>query len=194
MAISRLMGARASTRIGAAFDTHSDASEAASRLQEIVGIGADQVQVLDPGRSAIADVEQDDAHGFRNVLWRAHVGISAVGLVLALIAAVALIVLDVSAFSWRPVYTLLTFAFVGALGGLFIGGLITLPLDHGRPLATDADAAQRRRWGLVVTTRNRTEAARVKSALEVLTTNGVAVTLRAASRRDKLDLRGEELA
>jgi hypothetical protein len=168
MATSAVFGEKYLSKVGAAFETGKQAREAADRVRRETGIGTGQVRVLEPDERAIGRKLEPETRGIFRTLTRAHLTLGAAGLVLGVMMAIVLVVIDVPAFSSNPGYTLMVFAFFGAIAGLLLGGLVTLRPDHDRLIAWIKEASSGGKWFVLVHARNHDEERKAKETLTTM--------------------------
>jgi hypothetical protein len=165
MTKSALFGEKYLSKVGAAFDGAEDARAAMLRVRRDAGIAARQIRLLEPDDPGLAQKLEPESGGIARTLAKAHITLGAAGLVLGLLIAAVLVAIDIDAFAWNPWYTVMVFAFFGAIAGLMLGGLVSLRPDHERLIAWVQSATRRGHWLVLVHARDHDEERKAKEAL-----------------------------
>jgi hypothetical protein len=168
MTRSAVFGEKSLSKVGAAFETAERALEAADRLKRETGIDPDHVRLLEPDDRAIGRKLEPETRGIFRTLTRAHLSLGAAGVLLGVLIALVLVMIDVPVFTSNPGYTLMVFAFFGAIAGLLLGGLVTLRPDHGRLIAWVKESSGGGKWFVLVHARGHDEERKVKEALSAV--------------------------
>ena len=165
---SAFFGEKYLTKVAAVFDDADQARAAAERVGREANIASDQIRVLRPDDPAMSRKLEPETRGIARTLLRAHVTLGTAGLLIGLGAAFLLLALDIVLFAWNPLYTVLVFAFFGAIAGLLLGGLVSLRPDHDRLIAWVRSSAREGEWFVLVHARDHEQERRAKDALQAL--------------------------
>lgn len=165
---SAFFGEKYLTKVAAVFDDGEQARAAAERVGRDANIASDQIRVLRPDDPAMSRKLEPETRGIARTLARAHITLGAAGLLLGLGIAFVLVALDVTLFTWNPLYTVIVFGFFGAIAGLLLGGLVSLRPDHDRLITWVRASAREGQWFVLVHARDHEEERRAKDALKAL--------------------------
>jgi hypothetical protein len=163
---SLLFGERSLTTVAALFGQAQDARNAAERIVKDAHLPAQEVKVLGPGDSTLEQKLEPEERGIVHTLIKSHATLGTLGLIVGLLIGGALILGGVGWAVSSPFYTLILAAVFGVLGGMMLGGLVSMRPDRTL-LDTKVEAAvQEGRWAVVVHPVNHGEEERALDVLE----------------------------
>lgn len=142
-------GEQSLTLVAASFDDRVAAEQAASNLKADPALDG-EVAVIAPGDPLVSRKMEPEQRGIWHTLVRSHVLLGAVGAVLGLAMALALIFAGWPAAADSPAFAILFLIVMGVFFGMMAGGLITLRPDHGFVIRRIRDALSKGRWAVVV--------------------------------------------
>ncbi len=134
MSLRALSGERSFTVVAAAFDDLRTAKRAAIEAASMLG-GDGDVVLVRPGENLVERAPAPDSRGIGVTLIRSHVALVCGGVVVGVLAALALIVDGSPAMTAAPAMLAFLGGVMGASTGLLAAGLWTLRPDHGAVLA-----------------------------------------------------------
>lgn len=166
---SLLFGERSLTTVAALFGQPRDARDAAQDVVHDARLPPTQVRVVGPGDPAVDRKLEPEDRGIASTLVKSHVTLGIGGFVIGLTAGAVLLLAGIGWAVASPWYTLGLAAAFGAVGGLLLGGLVSIRPDRAM-LDTVVEAAiQKGRWAVIVHPVKHGEDMR---ALEVLQRSG----------------------
>ncbi len=137
-------------KVAALFDSSHRAREVANRLCGTLQLGQAQVRVISPGDRHIGrQLEPEDKGIFRTML-RAHALLGALGAVVGALAFGVLWWMGVGMVVHAAPAAAFALVVFGTLGGLMLGGLVTLRPDHDAYINRVQEALGERRHAVVV--------------------------------------------
>ena len=120
------------SKVAAIYPDPAVARRDAQRVREALGLLDGQVDVLLPGQPRAARRLHPETRGiWRTLVW-AHVRVGVIGAVLGLLAYLGLRIAGVEMVTQSPWLSWLLMTFYGLVGGLMVGGLVTLRPDQDR--------------------------------------------------------------
>ncbi|GGK03887.1 riboflavin biosynthesis protein RibA [Luteimonas terricola] len=173
MSDSPVSGEVSNSKLAAVFDSGAAARDAAAALVAAVGLQPAQVKVIAPGEPDANIKLEPEGGGIWRTIVIAHVRLGILGAVLGVVAFGIMMWMGVPFVARSPVAAGLVTIFFGAVGGLFLGGLVSIRPDHDRYVQATHDAMDARRTTVVVHALSHDEQARAK---EFLADHGAEVT------------------
>jgi hypothetical protein len=173
MSDSPLTGEHSNSKLAAVFDDAATARAAAAAITAATDLQAAQVKVITPDEPDPGIKLEPEGAGIRRTLVVAHVRLGIGGLIAGLVAFAGLMWAGIPFIVQSPWAAGLAMAFVGALGGLMLGGLVALRPDHDPYIHATRDAMAERRSTVVVHALSTEQADR---AAELLAARGGEVT------------------
>lgn len=126
----QLTGEKSNHKVAAIFPDHAAAQRAADALRTALPMKKNtQLVVLRPGDAPDRALEPEQAGIFRTIV-RAHIWLGLGGAVAGAAAFVLLYVLDVRMVVQSPVWSAMVIIAFATVGGLMLGGLVSLRPDH----------------------------------------------------------------
>ena len=157
------------TKVAALFGRAMDARAAAERLIQHGRFPERQVKVVGPGDAMLDRKLEPEADGIFGTMIKAHAVLGIAGLFVGLLFAGVLLLSGVSFAVASPYSTAIVAGFFGLVGGLLLGGLVTLRPDHDVLIAEVGDAVREGHWAVVAHPRNRNQE---RHAVDVLAHSG----------------------
>ena len=161
-----LFGERSLTTVAALFAEGRQARDAAARVVRDARLPEKRVEVVGPGDTAVERKLEPEASGIARTLVRAHVVMGTLGLLAGLLAGEALILAGVAWAAASPLFTVGLTSVFGALGGLMLGGLVSIRPDRSLLDVKVESAIQEGRWAVIVHPVNPSEEERAVDVLE----------------------------
>lgn len=150
METSALTGELSNSKVAAVFDDAGKAREAAEAVGAALGLGAAQVQVVVPGEPAVERKLEPESRGIWRTIVIAHMRLGVIGAIAGLLVFAVLYAMGVPFVVSTPWGAALVLLFFGAVGGLFLGGLLSLRPDHDRYVEATRAAMEAGRTTVVV--------------------------------------------
>jgi uncharacterized membrane protein len=164
-----LFGERSLTTVAALFGRPRDARDAAQEVVRDARLPEAQVRVVGPGDTTVDHKLEPEDRGIARTLVKSHVTLGIAGWVVGSTAGALLILAGVGWAVASPLFTLGLAAAFGAIGGLMLGGLVSMRPDRALVDTAVKSAVQRGSWAVIVHPVKQGEEAR---ALEVLQRSG----------------------
>ena len=164
MHVLSVFGERSLTVVAAAFDDKRQAESAADNLRrQIDRIGT--VAVVSPNDTEVARKMEPEQRGIWRTLVRSHLILGVGGILVGLIAAMALVLAPWPAAAASPGLTALFGGTLGGFLGMMAGGLVTLRPDHGAVIRSLREKLKIGQWGVVARPMDEASAERAVAAL-----------------------------
>ena len=128
------------SKVAAVFAAESAAREAAQAVSAQLSLGAAQVQVITPSEPHPGRKLEPESRGIWRTIVVAHVRLGIAGAVLGVLVFAALYALGLHPVVSSPLAAGLVLLFFGTVGGLMMGGLVSLRPDHDRYVEATRDA------------------------------------------------------
>lgn len=127
---------------------------AAHELAEAVRAGAGlqeaQVRLLSPGDDRIGRTLEPENRGIVRTMIRAHIWLGLAGAIVGLLAFGIMIALGVQFIALNPWWSAFLLIGFGTIGGLMLGGAVSLRPDHSPYIAASREALRQGRYVVVV--------------------------------------------
>lgn len=163
---SLIFGERSLTTVAALFGQAQDARSTAEHVVKDGHLPAQRVKVMGPGDPAMERKLEPEEAGIAHTLIKSHIVLGTFGLFAGLVGAGALILGGVDWAVASPYYTIGVAAAFGAVGGMLLGGLVSLRPDRSVLDIKVETAVQEGRWAVVVHPVNHGEEERALDVLE----------------------------
>ncbi len=137
---SPITGELSNSKVAAVFPKEIAAREAAEGVSTALSLGAAQVQVITPAESHPGRKLEPESRGIWHTIVVAHVRLGIVGIVAGALAFVAMRAAGIAFIVNSPVAAALVLMGFGGVGGLMLGGLVSLRPDHDRYVEATRDA------------------------------------------------------
>lgn len=173
MSDSPVSGEVSNSKLAAVFDSAAAAREAADAIIAAVGLQRSQVKLVTPDEPDANIKLEPEGGGIWRTIIIAHVRLGILGAVLGAVAFAIMMGMGVPFVARSPVAAGLVTIFFGAVGGLLLGGLVSIRPDHDRYVQATHDAMDARRTTVIVHALSRDEQARAR---EFLASRGAEVT------------------
>jgi hypothetical protein len=168
-----LFGERSLTTVAALFGQAQEARDAAEHIVRDAHVPEKHVKVMGPGDPSMERKLEPEERGIVHTLIKSHTTLGTLGLIVGLLAGGALILGGVGWAVASPFFTLGMAAIFGALGGMMLGGLVSIRPDRTMLDTKVEEAVQEGRWAVVVHPEDHDEEERAMDVLEH--TNGEVV-------------------
>ncbi|MGY1457872.1 MULTISPECIES: hypothetical protein [unclassified Luteimonas] len=165
MSDSPVSGEVSNSKLAAVFDSAGAARDAAAAMIAEIGLQPAQVKVIAPDEPDANIKLEPEGGGIWRTIVIAHVRLGILGAVLGAAAFGTMMWMGVPFVARSPVAAGLATIFFGAVGGLFLGGLVAIRPDHDRYVQATHDAMDAHRTTVVVHALSRDEQSRAKEFL-----------------------------
>ena len=144
------------------------AHELAAAVRAGTGLNEIQVQVLSPGDDRIGRTLEPESRGILHTIIRTHIWLGLAGAVVGAVAFGLLVILGVRFVVLSPWWSASLLIVFGTVGGLMLGGAISLRPDHSPYIAASREALGKGKHVVVV---HATSAAELEQAEAILKAN-----------------------
>lgn len=165
-------GERSLTKVAGVFPARAQAEQAARRLTQGSGFGAEQVEVLEPGdgdwrrADVLARKMEPEERGIWSTIIRAHVLAGVIGFLLGAALCLVLWMAGQPGVRSTPGIALVAMAGFGTTFGLLAGGLLSMRPDHGRVIALVRQYLREGHWAVVAHPDTPEQAAQAENTLK----------------------------
>lgn len=166
MSHSMLFGERSLTTVAALFGQAQDARDAAEHVVRDARLPEKQVSALGPGVPGVARKLEPEEPGIVHTLVKSHVTLGLLGLIVGLLIGGVLILVGVGRAAASPFFTIGLAAIFGAVGGMMLGGFVSMRPDRTLLDTKVESAVEEGRWAVVVHPVDHGEEARAMDVLE----------------------------
>ncbi len=173
MSDNPLTGEVSNSKLAAVFDSGADARAAAAALLSEAGLQPQQVKVVGPDEPDANIKLEPEGRGIWRTIVVAHVKLGIVGAILGAIAFGIMMWAGLPFVTRSPVAAAAVTIAFATVGGLLLGGLVSIRPDHDRYVQATHDAMEARRTTVVVHALSKDEQQR---ASELLAARGAEVT------------------
>jgi hypothetical protein len=173
MSDNPVTGEVSNSKLAAVFADESAARAAATAVIAETSLQPTQVKVITPGEPHPGIKMEPEGGGIWRTIIKAHLRLGVAGLVAGALLFVLLRWLNVPAVVQSPWAAGMAMTVFGAVGGLFLGGLVSLRPDHDRYILATRDAIAQGRTTVVV---HALSEAQLSQANEVLAARGAEIT------------------
>lgn len=125
-----LTGERSDHKLAAVFADQAPARVAADAVRAATGLGDPAVRVVAPGDAESGRALEPESHGIWRTLIRAHVWLGVLGVVGGALIFAILMAMDIAFIVANAGWAFVLLVALGGVGGLLLGGLVTLRPDH----------------------------------------------------------------
>lgn len=126
------------------------AHEVAAAVRAGTGLKESQVSVLSPGDDRIGRTLEPENRGIVHTMIRAHLWLGLAGAVAGILAFGIMIALGVQFIVLSPWWSALLLTGFGTIGGLMLGGAVSLRPDHSPYISASREALEEGRHVVVV--------------------------------------------
>lgn len=173
MSDNPVTGEVSNSKLAAVFPAKASAQDAAADLVEQFGIAPAQVKLITPGTTDV-DIKLEPEGGN---IWRtivlAHLKLCLLGAIVGGLVFMGMMLADVHYVETSPLAAGGWWVLYGAIGGLFLGGLVALRPDHDRYIQAVREAIAAGRSAVVV---HALSAMQQREAARFLAVRGAEVT------------------
>ncbi len=173
MSDNPLTGEVSNSKLAAVFHSGADARAAAAALLSEAGLQPQQVKVVGPDEPDANIKLEPEGRGIWRTIVVAHVKLGIVGAILGAIAFGIMMWAGLPFVTRSPVAAAAVTIAFATVGGLLLGGLVSIRPDHDRYVQATHDAMEARRTTVVVHALSKDEQQR---ASELLAARGAEVT------------------
>jgi len=166
-------GEVSNSKLAAVFDSESAARAAAEAVVNQTGLQSAQVKLITPREPHPNIKLQPEGQGIWHTILLAHLWLGIAGLVAGALVFGLLMWLGVTIVVSSPVVSAVVFVFFGAVGGLMLGGVVSLRPDQDRYVQAAQDAIADHRTTVVV---HALSAGQADQAADILSGLGAEVT------------------
>jgi hypothetical protein len=170
---SPITGELSNSKVAAVFPNEVVALQAGQEVAAVLSLGSAQVQVIGPAEHHPGRILEPESRGIFRTIVLAHVRLGIAGAVIGLLAFAGLYAAGLPFIVNSPVAAALVLLFFGWIGGLMLGGLVSLRPDHDRYIEATRDAMDAGKTTVVV---HAFSAEQAGQAAEVLRAQGGEVT------------------
>ncbi|MBU1223986.1 MAG: riboflavin biosynthesis protein RibA [Gammaproteobacteria bacterium] len=163
---SLLFGERSLTTVAALFGQAQDARDAAEHVVRDAHLPEKRVKVLGPGVPGVERKLEPEEAGIVHTLIKTHVALGIIGLIVGLLGGGALVLGGVGWAAASPYMTVSVAAAFGAVGGMMLGGLVSMRPDRALLDTKVEEAVEEGRWAVVVHPVDHDEEERALDVLE----------------------------
>jgi len=163
-----IFGERRPWQVAALFDDEQEARRSAEAVQTEEQLEPEEVVVFRPSDAQAPGKlnPRRRSVGIARTLVRAHLVLGAVGAVVGLVVALAVLASGFGAFTGSPIYSTALVTLLGLIGGLLLGGLVSLRPDQDvLRYRLEEAMADGDRWAVVVRARDHGEETRAGRSL-----------------------------
>jgi len=147
---SPITGELSNSKVAAVFPNEAVALQAGQGVAAALSLGSAQVQVIVPTEQHPGNKLEPENRGIFRTIVIAHVRLGIAGAVMGLLAFAALYAARLPFIVNSPVAAALVLLFFGWVGGLMLGGLVSLRPDHDRYVEAARDAMEAGKTTVVV--------------------------------------------
>lgn len=173
MSDNPLTGEVSNSKLAAVFSTEAAARDAAAALLAEGGLQAQQVKVVTPGEPDPDIKLEPEGKGIWHTILVSHLKLGILGVVLGAVAFAIMMWAGLPFVTRNPLAAAAVTMSFGGVGGLLLGGLVSIRPDHDRYVHATHDAMEAGRTTVVVHALSRDEQQR---AHELLAARGGDVT------------------
>lgn len=168
-----LTGETSDHKVAGVMGGEAAAHETAAAVRAKTGMREEQVRVLSPGDDRIGPTLEPESRGILHTMIRAHIWLGLAGAVVGALACGIMFALGVQFIvlsPWRSAVLLIGF---GTVGGLMLGGAVSLRPDHSPYIAASRDALRQGNSVVVVHARSTAELKQAEVILKASTAETV---------------------
>jgi len=137
---SPITGELSNSKVAAVFLDEGAARPAAQNMAAALALGAAQVQVITPTEPHPGRKLEPESRGIWHTIVIAHVKLGIAGAIVGLLVFALLYELGIAFVVNSALAAALVLLFFGAVAGLFLGGFVSLRMDHDRYVEAARDA------------------------------------------------------
>lgn len=145
-----VLGEVSASKVAAVFPGEAPARAAATRLRDALGLSDAQVQVLTPRDRRPGARLEPESHGIFRTMLRAHAWMGLLGLAAGAALFGVLWATGLPLVANSPLIAAIAILMLSGMGGLMLGGLVTLRPDHDPYIVTVLEALGEGRSAVVV--------------------------------------------
>jgi hypothetical protein len=145
-----LTGEASDHKVAGLIADEAAAHEIAAAVRAGTGLKEGQVRVLSPGDERIGRTLEPESRGIVHTMVRAHIWLALAGAVAGALAFGILMAQDVQFIVLSPWWSALLLIGFGTIGGLMLGGAVSLRPDHSPYITASREALEEGRHVVVV--------------------------------------------
>jgi hypothetical protein len=145
-----LTGEASDHKVAGMIADEAAAHELAEAVRAGTGLKEGQVRVLSPGDNRVGRTLEPESRGIVHTMIRAHIWLAMAGAVIGTLAFVIMIAVGVQFIVLSPWWSALLLIGFGTIGGLMLGGAVSLRPDHSPYIAASRAALREGRYVVVV--------------------------------------------
>jgi hypothetical protein len=145
-----LTGEASDHKVAGLFSDEAAARELAEAVRRGAGLAEAQVRVLGPDDNHIGRALEPESRGIVHTMIRAHIWLGLAGAVIGALAFGVMFALGVQFIVLNPWWSILLLIGFGAIGGLMLGGAVSLRPDHSPYIAASREALRQGKYVVVV--------------------------------------------
>jgi hypothetical protein len=163
-----LTGEASDHKVAGLISGEAAARELAAVVRAGAGLTEAQVRVLGPDDNQIGRELEPENRGIVHTMIRAHIWLGLAGAVIGALAFGIMFALGIQFIVLNPWWSVLLLIGFGAIGGLMLGGAVSLRPDHSPYIAASREALQQGKYVVVV---HATTTDELQQAEEILKAN-----------------------
>lgn len=145
-----LTGEVSNHKVAGLIDDEDGARELAAAVRAGTGLNEAHVRVLSPGDDNVGRTLEPESRGIMHTIIRAHLWLGLAGAVVGILAFGIMIALDVQFIVLSPWWSAFLLTGFGTVGGLMLGGAVSLRPDHSPYIAAAREALEKGKHVVVV--------------------------------------------
>lgn len=145
-----LTGEISDHKVAGLIDDEAGAHETAAAVRAETGLNEAHVRVLSPGDDSIGRSLEPESRGIMHTIIRTHLWLGLAGAVVGILAFGIMIALDVKFIVLSPWWSAFLLTGFGAVGGLMLGGAVSLRPDHSPYISASREALKQGKHVVVV--------------------------------------------
>jgi hypothetical protein len=161
-----LTGEASDHKVAGLFSDAAAARELAAAVRAEVGLTEAQVRVLGPGDDHVGRALEPETRGILHTMIRAHLWLGLAGAVIGAVAFAIMFALGIGFIVLNPWASALLLIGFGAIGGLLLGGAVSLRPDHSPYIGASQEALREGRYVVVVHATSTDELERAEAILK----------------------------
>jgi len=145
-----LTGEVSDHKVAGLIDDEAGAHDIAAAVRTETGLNEAHVKVLSPGDGGVGRSLEPESRGILRTIIRTHLWLGLAGAVVGLLAFGIMIALDVQFIVLSPWWSAFLLTGFGTVGGMMLGGVVSLRPDHGPYISASREALKQGKHVVVV--------------------------------------------
>ncbi len=154
------------SKVAGIFHSLEMAEAAQEKLIQQGHFKAGDIKIVRPNDAGISKKIEPGDSGIATTLANSHIIFGIGGLVFGLLVALVLITLGPDMFKSSPLLVFFALAFIGAMVGLMIAGVVSLRPDQDHLISDTVEASHENKWSVVVQIDNDEDNERAESLMK----------------------------